>query len=133
MIIYDKLWNYLEEKNMKRTDLLQVISSPTLAKLGKNDTVNIKVIAQICDFLNCQPSDIMENVNAQEWATQTMYKSLGGLFETLEKTTGKNSKTLWNEFLKHAPNKMKNDADFKDIQTYIEQLNNETEEEQKNT
>lgn len=131
MIIYDKLWNYLEKKDMKRTDLLQVISSPTLAKLGKNDTVNIKVIAQICDFLKCQPEDIMENVNAQEWATQTMYKSLDGLFETLEKTTGKDSSTIWSEFLKHAPKKMKNDSDFQDIQKYIEQFNNEIKGEKK--
>ena len=118
---------------MKRTDLLKVISSPTLAKLGKNDTVNIKVITQICDFLNCQPSDIMENVNEQEWATKTMYQSLGGLFETLEKKTGKDSETLWSDFLKHAPKWMLNNPDFSDIQKYIEQFSQEKEEEQKNT
>ena len=37
MIVYTKLWLLLKERGMKRTDLLNVISSATLAKLGKND------------------------------------------------------------------------------------------------
>ena len=66
MIVYSKLWTLLEKKGMKKTDLLKVVSSPTLAKLGKNESVNMKVIEQICDYLDCQPGDIMERYNPND-------------------------------------------------------------------
>lgn len=62
MIVYYKLWRYLNGRCYKRTDLLNVISPPTLVKLGKNQNVEVEVISKICDYLDCQPSDIMENV-----------------------------------------------------------------------
>lgn len=51
---------------MKKTDLLQVISSPTLAKLSKGEVVKTDIIEKICLFLKCQPSDIMEIVEIDE-------------------------------------------------------------------
>ena len=66
MFVYGKLWLLLKEKGMKRTDLLEVISSATLAKLGKNETVSSEVLSKICDFLKCQPGDIMENVTKDD-------------------------------------------------------------------
>ena len=65
MLIYTKLWLLLEKRGMKRTDLKEIMSSATLAKLGKNEPVSSTVIAKICDFLNCQPNDIMENVTKE--------------------------------------------------------------------
>lgn len=59
-IKYYKLFDMLNRRGMKKTDLLQVVSSPTLAKLSKGKTVTTEVIAAICNFLNCQPGDIME-------------------------------------------------------------------------
>lgn len=59
MVSYTKLWNLLAERGMKRTDLKQVISTVTLAKLGKNENVTVEMIEKICIFLKCQPSDIM--------------------------------------------------------------------------
>ena len=50
-------------RGMKRTDLLKpkgILSSPTLAKLGKNEIVSVEIIDKLCDFLDCQPGDIME-------------------------------------------------------------------------
>lgn len=61
MIRYYKLFDLLNRKGMKKTDLLGVISSPTLAKLSKGDIVRTDVIEKICVFLECQPGDIMEN------------------------------------------------------------------------
>lgn len=61
-IKYYKLFDLLARREMKKTDLLKVISTPTLAKLSKGDTVTTEVIQKICDFLNCQPGDIMENI-----------------------------------------------------------------------
>ena len=66
MLIYTKLWLLLEKRGMKRTDLKEIMSSATLAKLGKNEPVSSTVIAKICDFLNCQPNDIMEHVTKEK-------------------------------------------------------------------
>lgn len=61
-IRYYKLFDMLNRRGMKKTDLLTIahISSPTLAKLAKGDTVTTEVIERICNALNCQPGDIME-------------------------------------------------------------------------
>lgn len=62
MMKYYKLMVLLDKKGMKKTDLLSVISSTTLAKLGKGDSVTTDVLCKICGFLHCQPGDIMEYV-----------------------------------------------------------------------
>ncbi|MEY8337283.1 helix-turn-helix domain-containing protein [Lachnospiraceae bacterium 62-35] len=62
MIVYDKLFDFLERKHMKKTDLLEVITAKTLAKLGKHKSMNTRTIEKICLFLECQPGDIMEHV-----------------------------------------------------------------------
>lgn len=63
-IRYYKLFDLLQRRGLKKTDLLNLagISSPTLAKLSKGDTVTTEVIEKICNALNCQPADIMENI-----------------------------------------------------------------------
>ena len=60
MIKYNNLFALLSMKGMKKTDLLEVISSPTLAKLSKNQYVSGEVIDKLCVFLECQPSEIMQ-------------------------------------------------------------------------
>lgn len=61
-IKYFKLFDLLNRRGYKKTDLMQLagISSPTLAKLSKGDTVTTEVISKICAGLSCQPGDIME-------------------------------------------------------------------------
>lgn len=66
MIEYTKLFNLIEERGMKRTDLLKIISSPTLAKLGKNESVTMETIDKLCIFLGVQPSDIVEIYEIKE-------------------------------------------------------------------
>lgn len=66
MIRYNKLFALLAMRGMKKTDLLQVISAPTLAKLSKGDVVKTDILEKICLFLGCQPSDIMEVVEVEE-------------------------------------------------------------------
>lgn len=66
MLNYAKLWRLLETKGMKKTDLKQIISSATLAKLGKNEPISSTVIEKICGFLNCQPGDIMEYISEEQ-------------------------------------------------------------------
>lgn len=59
-IKYYKLFDLLNRRGMKKTDLLEIVSAPTLAKLSKGKTVTTEVIGNICKFLDCQPEDIME-------------------------------------------------------------------------
>lgn len=63
MLRYYKLFDLLMRKGMKKTELLKVISSGSLAKLGKGENIQTEIIEKICDFLECQPGDIMENVH----------------------------------------------------------------------
>ena len=65
MIKYYKLFDLLSRKGFKKTDLLNIMSSPTLAKLGKGESITTKVIDDIFDFLECQPGDIMEHINQE--------------------------------------------------------------------
>lgn len=69
MIRYSKLFTLLYSRGMKKTDLLEVISAPTLAKLSKGDVVKVDVIEKICVFLKCQPGDIMEYVDVEKLKT----------------------------------------------------------------
>lgn len=60
MMKYYKLFDLLTRRGMKKTDLLPVISAPTLAKLSKGEATTTDVLCKICNFLDCQPADIME-------------------------------------------------------------------------
>lgn len=61
-ISYAKLFDILNQRNITKTELRKniKISTATLAKLSKNEPVAMKVVEDICSFLNCQPGDIME-------------------------------------------------------------------------
>lgn len=66
MIKYYKLFDLLNRNGMKKTDLLDIISAPTLAKLTKGETVKTDIIDRICIKLQCQPEDIMEAYEIRE-------------------------------------------------------------------
>lgn len=59
---YDKLWKVLIDRKMKKTELktLAGLSPNTLAKLGKDEIVDMQSLLKICDALNCNLTDIME-------------------------------------------------------------------------
>jgi len=62
MISYKRLWVTLAEREMKRMELLEKakFSRATLAKLGKNEYVALKVLEDICLALDCGIGDVME-------------------------------------------------------------------------
>ena len=62
MMKYYKLFDILARRGMKKTDLLQYISSPTLAKLSKGESVTTDILCKLCAALDVQPGDIMEYV-----------------------------------------------------------------------
>ena len=61
-ISYNKLWKLLIDKNMNKTQLRKaaLISTNAIAKLGKNESVQVEVLAKICCRLNCTIDDILE-------------------------------------------------------------------------
>ena len=64
MITYRKLFHLLLDRNIKKKDLQEqaVITASIMARLAKDENVQVDTISKICDALNCQPGDIMENV-----------------------------------------------------------------------
>lgn len=59
---YNKLWKLLIDKGMTKTEmrLKADISTTTLAKLGKNETVSMEVLLKICNVLDCNVGEIMD-------------------------------------------------------------------------
>lgn len=62
---YRRLWKMLIDRNMKKQTLAKEagVSASTIAKLGRNENVNIDVLAKICIALSCGLDDIVE-INA---------------------------------------------------------------------
>lgn len=67
-ISYLKLWKLLLDKRLMKTDLLKMadISTTTLAKLSKDKSVGMDIMARICTALNCDIADIAEMVPDEE-------------------------------------------------------------------
>lgn len=61
MIYYDKLWHMLLDQNLNKTLLCEKtkISSSTMAKISKNEAVELHVLFRICVVLNCDIGDIL--------------------------------------------------------------------------
>ena len=61
---YKKLWVKLVELDMKKTEFAKKagISSASVAKLGKGANITTDVLLKICEYLNCDISDIVEVV-----------------------------------------------------------------------
>lgn len=61
-ISYDKLWKKLIDKKMTRNALRikAEMSSSTMAKMSKNETVSMDVMLRICKVLDCEFDDIIE-------------------------------------------------------------------------
>ena len=64
---YNKLWKLLIDKGMTKTEmrLKADISTTTLAKHGKNETVSMEVLLRICKVLDCNVGDIMDVINEE--------------------------------------------------------------------
>lgn len=59
---YNKRWKLLIDKNMNKVALRDTIAitPATLAKLSKNQPVNMDVLARICKELKCNIGDIVD-------------------------------------------------------------------------
>lgn len=63
-ISYNRLWKLLIDKNMTKTDLKNVtgMNSATLANMGKDKYVSMRLIDKICEELNCDVDGIVEHI-----------------------------------------------------------------------
>ena len=61
-VSYNKLWKLLIDKKMTKNALRikADMSSSTMAKMSKNETVSMDVMLRICKVLDCNIGDIMD-------------------------------------------------------------------------
>ena len=54
-ITYNRLWKLLIDKHLKKVDLQRLtgVSSATITRLSKDQTVNTRVLTRICEVLDC--------------------------------------------------------------------------------
>ena len=65
---YNRLWKLLIDKGMAKKDLKNItgLTSTTIAKLGKGQTVNMEVLGRICKALQVNVGDIVDYVPDEE-------------------------------------------------------------------
>ena len=66
-ISYKKLWKLLIDKEMTKQDLRREahVSSATIAKMVRGETVTTDTLIKICEALKCDTVDIMEIVEKE--------------------------------------------------------------------
>lgn len=59
---YDKLWKLMIDKKINKTQLSEKsrITTNAMAKLGKNESVQIETLIKICKVLNCKIDEIVK-------------------------------------------------------------------------
>lgn len=60
-VSYNGLWKLLIDHNMKKMDLIDRvgISSSTLAKMSKGESVSLTILEKICEELDCDFGDLV--------------------------------------------------------------------------
>ena len=61
-ISYKKLWKLLIDKDINKSQLCEMagITTNAMAKLGRNESVQVEILAKTCKVLDCNIEDIME-------------------------------------------------------------------------
>ena len=61
-VSYKKLWKLLIDKDINKSQLCEMagITTNAMAKLGRNESVQVEILAKICNVLDCNIEDIME-------------------------------------------------------------------------
>ncbi len=90
MISYDGLYNELQKKGIKKTDLTREmgISSRTIAKIAKGEKLSSRTIQRIADYLGCETEllykEISSNVILQILRDEKDAGISGGLYHELQ-------------------------------------------------
>ncbi len=76
MIVYKKLEKILQDRNMQWKSLCDAgISVNMPAKFSKNKSMNTDIINKVCEYLQVQPSEIMEWIPDAEYNAQNEEKA----------------------------------------------------------
>lgn len=61
-ISYDRLWKLMIDKKINKTQLCEKagITTNAMAKLGKEEMVQLEILIKICKVLDCKIDDIIE-------------------------------------------------------------------------
>ncbi len=90
MYSYKKLENKLKSKNLKKSDLVNIlgISSRTISKISKNEKIANHVLDKIAKFLDCNTTDLFEEIYEnhilQILKDEKNAKISGGLYHELQ-------------------------------------------------
>lgn len=70
MIVYYKLDTLLSERKITKTQLCKDtgISTNVVSKISKNEIFKTDTLNRICEYLQVQPSDIMEWIPDEEYS-----------------------------------------------------------------
>lgn len=65
---YDKLWKLMIDKKINKTQLSEKagITTNAMAKLGRNESVQLEILLKIAEVMNCDIKDIVEFENNGE-------------------------------------------------------------------
>ncbi len=68
MIIYDRFWETLKEKNISTYYLISTckVSSSTLTRLRRNQPLSTVTLNDLCRILDCSLEDIAQYVSSKE-------------------------------------------------------------------
>ena len=77
MIVYYKLDTLLDERKITKTQLCKDtgISTNVVSKISKNEVFKTDTINRICEYLQVQPSEIMEWIPDAEYNAQNAEKA----------------------------------------------------------
>lgn len=76
MIVYKKLEKILQDRNMQWKSLCNAgISVNMPAKFSKNKPMNTDIINKVCEYLQVQPSEIMEWIPDAEYEKKSAEKA----------------------------------------------------------
>lgn len=72
MIVFDRLWTTMKEKDVSQYKLIKEykISTGQLDRLRKNENVNTYTLDQLCRILDCSLDDIAEYKESQKRKAQ---------------------------------------------------------------
>lgn len=62
MIVFDRLWETMKEKNITQYKLIKAygVSPGQITRLKRNSNINTYTLNRLCDILDCDIEDIME-------------------------------------------------------------------------
>ena len=63
-IVYDKLLKLMDDRGITSYTIKKdnIIGQATFKKIKDGGDIDTRTIAKLCEYLNCQPGDIMEYV-----------------------------------------------------------------------